>query len=247
MSRILRKPPLDWKILSILKKHKKLNVYDLTNALEGVYRIDAVKKWMKKMEDEKLLQSHRENRIKYYSLAEKGIDEIKRMNYETNGLTEAQYYEIIYKWDKATEKGELFLNNALVENAEKRIKLLEDNEKHINDKDSEERRKILKDIRFVKNLKEHRFHGLVTKTTYNNKDKIGFVIQREAEPEKLLMERIEQIVKAGFNLKVIYVALLDTEREYKLPDKINFTIQKTDSTEQQISSTKIELFKIDAD
>lgn len=212
--------PLDWKILNILKKCKKLNVHDITDALEGVYKIDAVRKLIFKMEKSNLVCSSRESRIKYYSLGEAGIEELKKLD-KTNGLTEEKYYEIIYKWDKATEKGKLMLNEELVKSVEKMIKFQEEKEKYI--KDNEERRKLLKSIKDIKILTEQRCYGVVVKTTYVNKDKIGLVIQRESEGEKLLNERIEQIIKAGLKLKVIYVVLLDTERKYELQNEINST------------------------
>lgn len=102
---------LDWKILQILKEFRYANIEGLSGAVEGHYSIHTVRKTVKKMEDNQLIYSVRDdNKRKVYALTEKGKDYLNNINIKFGGLDEAKYSKICLQWGNSMG-GRTTINN----------------------------------------------------------------------------------------------------------------------------------------
>ncbi len=91
--------PLDWKILQILKEFRCANIDGLSGAVREHYSIDTVRKTVKKMEDNQLIYSVRDdNKRKVYALTEKGREYLNNININFSGLDEVEYSNICLQW-----------------------------------------------------------------------------------------------------------------------------------------------------
>ena len=91
--------PLDWKILQILKEFRCANIDGLSGAVREHYSIDTVRKTVKKMEDNQLIYSVRDdNKRKVYALTEKGREYLNNININFSGLDEVEYSNICFQW-----------------------------------------------------------------------------------------------------------------------------------------------------